>query len=160
MAKKAKTGTADELLSLLPGQVLIPVKVRRNAEATAFDDATVIVTEMDVIQVAGVIRALAPIRDALSVTAPLLEVAAEHPDEICAALAVAVCWEAEQVRRMGAASFLKVLTAVYEANGDFFGQLLAHLASGILAAPSQTNGAGERPSPTSAGTATSATPAA
>lgn len=153
MAKKK--GSADELADLYPSPKVIAVKVRQGPDSPAWDDAEVTVCEMDIIQIAQVVRALAPIRESISPTSSFVFLAAEHPDEICAALGVAIRWPAGRVGMLGGASFARVAAAVWECNADFFGQVLDLLASGSRAIPTPTNGAGETPLPTSAATAMS-----
>lgn len=160
MTNAAKPGSTEELAALLPGVTRVPVKVRR-VDSAAMDDAEVEVAEMSIEQLARVARALAPLKDSAVAAASLWEFASEHPDTAFAAIAIAIQWPQERVSRLGGASFLRVLDAVYAANADFFGPLLLRLASVIRPlTATQASGDGERPSPTSGSTDASSTPSA
>lgn len=162
MAKKdgkARTGSAAELADLYPALRVIPVKVRAAPDSPEFVDDTVTVAEMDIVQIAQVMRALGPLGATLTPSTSFMVLAAEHPDEVCAAVGVAIRWPAQRVGMLGGASFMRVAGAVWECNLDFFGQLLGLLVNGSPATPTApTAGAGERPLPTSAVSAASPIP--
>ena len=161
MAKKdggAKPGSVAELSELYPGPQAIRVKVRRAPDSDQFDDVEITVGEMDIRQIAQAAKALQPIAHAITPNASFIVLAAEHPDEICAALGVAIRWPAQKVGMLGGASFGRVAAAVWEANQDFFSQLLALLVGASRATVAAPAGAGLTPSATSSAGATATPP--
>lgn len=156
--KKARPGSMAELSDLYPGPKVIPVKVRKGQDSDEFEDSEVRVTEMDIRQIAQAAKVLQPIAHAITPNASFIALAAEHPDEVCAALGVAIRWDAGRVGMLGGASFGRVAAAVWEVNQDFFGQLLGLLVSGSMAMPATSNGAGLTPSAISNAGATATPP--
>ena len=157
--KKAKPGSMDELAELYPGERVLQVRVRAGADSEGWEDCEVRVGEMDIRQIAQAATVLRPIAPDIGPDASFIVLAAEHPDEICAALGVAIRWDAQRVGMLGGASFGRVAAAVWEVNQDFFGQLIALLVGGAnratVAAP---NGAGPTLSGISSAGATSTPP--
>jgi hypothetical protein len=143
--KKARPGSATELSELYPGPHVVPVQVRKSPNSNEFEDAEVQVFEMDIRQIAQAAKALQPIAHAIAPNSSFIVLAAEHPDEIFAALGVAIRWPAGRVEMLGGASFGRVAVAVWEVNQDFFGQLLGLLVSGSMAMPAAASGAGPTP---------------
>ena len=149
VTKKAKPGSADELSALYPSAQVIQVKVRTGPDSGEFEDADVTVEEMDIRQIAQAAQALKPIAASISPASSFLVLAAEHPDEIFAALGVAIRWPAQNVGMLGGASFAKVAAAVWECNRDFFIRLLGLLAFAPQATGAALPGDGPMRSPTS-----------
>lgn len=149
--KKAKPGSTAELAELYPAPIEVPVKVRSAPDA-AFEDASVTVEEMDIVQVGQAAAALAGIPNLTA--ANLLLIATEHQDEVMTALGIALRWPASKVALLSASSFLRLLEAVYAMNDGFFTRLLGLVAFGTMPVP-KTAGAGAAPLPTSAATAES-----
>lgn len=155
--KKPKSGSAEELSALIPGEKLIKVRVRRRdgPQPGEYEDAEVRVIEMDITQIARVGEALAEIHADIANNPNFMVLAAKHPAAMCAAMAAAIDWPVARVAVLHASSFVTVATAIIERNESFFVQLLGLLG---FAAPTTTptNGAGRAPSPTSGATGSKA----
>lgn len=152
-AKNPKPGSVAELAALYPAPKVIAVRVRSAPDAQTFEDDTIVVDEMDIVQIGRAAHELAAIPDLTSDN--LLLIAARHHQEVFAAVGIAIRWPTERVSRLAARSFADVLSAIYEANDGFFIRCLALLGFAPQAMTAARAGAGERLLPTSAATAES-----
>lgn len=159
MATPKRQRPADELANLYPPPRIVAVKVRRAPDVDVFEDAEVTVAEMDIRQIAHATRALSGVTSAMLPTSSFIALASDHPDEVFAAIGIAIRWPAERVALLAGASFARVVGAVWESNQDFFVQLLALVASGGPAMATPSVGAGPTRSDTSSAGATSTQPA-
>lgn len=155
--KGVKPGGVEELSSLYPVPQHVTVRVRDGPDADTYSDEQIAVVEMDIQQIAHAAQVLAPIQGLA--TDSLLLLATKHPDQIFAAVGIAIRWPAERVALLAASSFAAVLAKVYEVNQGFFAQAIALAAYGQ---PAILRGDGDGVSrlTTSVDTATFKTPSA
>jgi hypothetical protein len=160
MAQKVKAGSADELDEMFPEAKPIRVRLKKltgegRDQKVEWETATAVVEPLSVVELARLAKLLRPILKDVAAAANIMALAADHPDTIIEAIAIAVHWPITDAERMDPSSFMKVGIAAFEANADFFTRRLGLLASGPLATMKDQLGAGQIPSDSSSATGTS-----
>lgn len=159
--KGPKPGTLEELSALIPGEQVIPIRVRRldGPDAGKFEMVNVTVIEFDISQAARVLAVLSPLTGGVSASTTMLDLATTHPTEVTGAVAAAIGWLPARAAVIHSDDFMVLLLAILGINQGFFLRLLGLLGfAGPAMMPPASNGAGDELSPTSAGMAASSIP--
>lgn len=134
--KESKTGTAAELAALYPLDKILTVRVKNGKK---YEEREVGVNELPIYILAHMAEAMTPMFEAMPTMPNLLTLAAHHPGEVYKAVGLAIDWSVEDVRRMVGSDFMRVASAVWETNKDFFVPLLGPLLAGVAAAIAQAS---------------------
>lgn len=117
-------GELAEIDDLYPAPEVVVVRVRAAAgkaqEHAEWREARIIVEEMSIIQLARLAQALGPVVNSIRPGMNLMLLAAEHPVEIHAAVAMAIGWQPDDLATMDGPGFFKVATAAFRVNGGLF----------------------------------------
>lgn len=144
----AKPGSVDELAALYPLPTTLSVRLTVPGKQKGHETREATVCELPIGVLAHIAKALMPMLEAIPTTSTLLQLAANHPEDLYKAIALAIDWDPADVRRMAGADFLKVTMAVWELNKDFFAPLLGSVLAGVASAIKKANrGANRSPQP-------------
>jgi hypothetical protein len=163
-----KPGTAEDLAAQFPAQRIVTVrrlvKVEVKDDGRKFqtwEECEVEVNELLLPQVARMSAIIARVATTVEQAENVLRLAADHPDELTEAVAIAIDQPKEWVERIGISGIAAIAFVVIELNIGFFVRRLGPRAFELMGTifPAATAGAGPTPSDTFSGTDTPIQPA-